>query len=40
MDPLQFIGPVIKGLVMPFSNRPGDIPVCRLRIIRGGRGWP
>ena len=40
MDPTQFIGPVIKRLVKPFSNRPGDIPVCHTPIIRGGRGWP
>ena len=40
MDPTQFIEPLIKGLVKLFSNRPGDIPVCRTRIIRGGRGWP
>ena len=40
MDPTQFIVTLIKGLVKLFSNRPGDIPVRRTRIIRGGRGWP
>lgn len=40
MGASHFIGPIFTALSKLFSNRPGDIPVCRTRIIRGGRGWP
>lgn len=34
------VGGLVKLLTMLFQAKPGDIPVCQTRVLRGGRGWP
>ena len=40
MDPDALASLAAAGVVRWLTHKPGDIPVCRTRIVRVGRGLP